>query len=333
MGASAADTGGTGPASGGRLKMPSVVLITGASSGFGRLAAESLARRGHTVFATMRDVTGRNRANAEELFSIAKNHALSLRVLTLDVTDESSIQAAVGQTLQQTGHIDVVINNAGSPAIGVTEAFTPAQFQTLFDVNVLGSVRVNRAVLPAMRRQRSGLLIHVTSAAGRISVPYMAPYCASKFALEAIADAYRFELAPFGIDSVIVEPGIFKTPIFDKTTAPIDYERAADYGEADYSDRVSGTFEAAMSAPDAEDPHAVVDSFINLIETPAGARPFRTLVGLRVKPLLTSYNVAAEEIALGTIQAFRLPELIRTHKAPGDRGDELDSDRSSYSSS
>jgi NAD(P)-dependent dehydrogenase (short-subunit alcohol dehydrogenase family) len=276
------------------------------------------------VFATMRDIGGRNSANAGELLRIAKNEALSLHVLTLDVTDDSSVQSAVEQAIQGAGRIDVVINNAGSPAIGVTEAFTPAQFQTLFNVNVLGSVRVNRAVLPGMRRQRSGLLIHVTSAAARVSVPYMAPYCASKFALEAIADAYRFELSPFGIDSVVVEPGIFKTPIFDKTTTPLDNERAAEYGAADYSERVIRTFDAAMTARDATDPREVVDLFASLIETPAGERPFRTIAGSRVKPLLASYNQAAEQISLNTMQTFRLTELVRTRKAPADRAEELD---------
>jgi NAD(P)-dependent dehydrogenase (short-subunit alcohol dehydrogenase family) len=272
----------------------------------------------------MRDITGRNSEKAGELRAIAKNEALSLHVLPLDVTDDASVQDTVEQARQRAGHIDVVINNAGSPAIGVTEAFTPAQFQTLFDVNVLGSVRVNRVVLPSMRRQRSGLLIHVSSGSGRVSVPYMAPYSASKFALEAIADAYRFELSPFGIDSVVVEPGIFKTPIFDKTTTPLDEGRAAEYGEADYSARVTRTFEAAMTARDAADPREVVDSFIHLIEMPAGTRPFRTIVGSRVKPLLAAYNEAAEQISLNTMQTFRLTELVRTRKAPADRAEELD---------
>src|SRR5688572_572945 len=304
--------------------MGSVVLITGASTGFGRMAAEALARRGYLVFATMRDVAGRNSEKAAELWAIAKNEALSLHVLALDVTDDASVQDAVEQARQHAGRIDVVINNAGSPAIGVTEAYTPAQFQTLMDVNVLGPVRVNRAVLPGMRRQRSGLLIHVTSAAGRVSVPYMAPYCASKFALEAIADAYRFELSPFGIDSVVVEPGIFKTPIFDKTAAPLDNGRIAEYGAVDYSERVTRTFDAAMTARDAEDPREVVDSFIRLIELPAGTRPFRTIVGSRVKALLASYNEAAEQISLNTMQTFRLAELVRTRKSPADRDEEPD---------
>src|SRR5687767_12426327 len=147
--------------------MSSVVLITGASTGFGRLAAEKLAKRGHTVFATMRDLAGRNAANRDELVSFADSTKLQLHVLELEVTDGGSDESAVQSVLEQAARIDVVINNARFAAIGVTEAYTIEQFQTLFDTNVYGPLRMNRAVLPHMRRQRSGLLIHVSSAAGR----------------------------------------------------------------------------------------------------------------------------------------------------------------------
>src|SRR5215471_6767369 len=122
--------------------------------------------------------------------------------------------------MQRAGQVDVLINNAGFANWGLTEAYTLAQFRNLFETSFFGVVRVNRAVLPLMRRQASGLLIHVSSGAGRVSLAYMGPYCASKFALEALADAYRFELAPLGIDSVIVEPGEYPTAIFDKNMHP-----------------------------------------------------------------------------------------------------------------
>ena len=135
----------------------------------------------------------------------------------MDVTNDASVNHAVQQTLDRAGRIDVVINNAGIAAQGITEAYTVEQFQQLLllDVNLLGVARVNRAVLPAMRRQHTGLLIHVSSGIGRIVIPECAAYAASKFALEALADGYRFELAPLGIDSVIVEPGIHRTPILE----------------------------------------------------------------------------------------------------------------------
>ena len=174
--------------------MASNVLITGASTGFGRDTAERLARRGHQVFATMRDVSGRNAKHRESLEQLASAERLQLRVLELDVTDEESVQRAVSSALEEAGHLDVVINNAGVATLGVSEAYTTEQFQRLFDVNVFGVQRVNRAVLPSMRQRRNGLLIHISSGAGRCAVPGMAAYCASKYALEAIADAYRFEL-------------------------------------------------------------------------------------------------------------------------------------------
>ena len=156
--------------------MSAVVLITGASTGFGRNAAERLARRGHRVFATMRDIKGRNAEHRDALERLAVRESLPLHVLELDVTDDQSVQKAVQGALQEAGRLDVVINNAGVAGIGVTEAFTLEQVQQIFDVNFFSVVRVNRAVLPSMRQQRSGLLIHVSSAAGRVVVPGLGAY-------------------------------------------------------------------------------------------------------------------------------------------------------------
>lgn len=290
--------------------MSTVVLITGASTGFGRDAAERLARRGHHVFATMRQINGRNAEHRESLERIASSEDLRLQVLELDVTDDASVQNAVLRALEQTGRLDVVINNAGFAGIGVTEAFTPEQFQQMFDVNVYGVVRVNRAVLPSMRQQRSGLLIHVSSAAGRVTVPAFAAYCASKFALESLADAYRFELLPFGIDSVLVEPGIYRTPIFDRLLQPADGERLASYGRAgEYVDRVREVFQTAINAPDAPGSEEVAEAFIRLVEMAPAQRPFRTVVSAPLEQLLESYNAAAEQLRPIVAQMFNVPEL------------------------
>ena len=148
--------------------MKEVVLITGASTGFGRVTAELLARRGYRVFATMRDTAGRNSGAREDLESLGSD------VLELDVTDDLSVARAVSEALSRAGQIDVVINNAGFGNLGVTEAYTVDQFKQLFETNVFGVVRVNRAVLPSMRERGSGLLIHVSSIAGRSTLPYMA---------------------------------------------------------------------------------------------------------------------------------------------------------------
>jgi len=290
--------------------MPSNVLITGASTGFGRDAAERLARHGHHVFATMRGIDRRNAAHRDALERLGKEEGLNLRVLELDVTDDKSVQRAVDQALDEAGHLDVVINNAGLAGVGVSEGYTPEQFQKLFDVNVIGVVRVNRAVLPSMRARRSGLLIHISSGAGRVTVPAMAAYCASKFAMEAIADAFRFELSPFGIDSVLVEPGIYRTPLFDRNITPADTERVASYGEtANYADRVWGVFMSAINAPGAPGSEEVAEALVRLVEMDASERPFRTVVSAPIEQLLASYNASAEALRPVVAQIFNVPEL------------------------
>jgi NAD(P)-dependent dehydrogenase (short-subunit alcohol dehydrogenase family) len=289
--------------------MSKVVLITGASTGFGNEAAQRLARRGHHVFATMRDAQGRNAQPRAELERLARDEKLKLEVLELDVTSEDSVTRAVDAALRQTSRLDAVINNAGYAGIGITEAYTAEQFQQMFDVNVFGAVRVNRAVLPAMRKQRSGLLIHLSSGAGRVAVPAMAAYCASKFALEALADTYRYELRQFGVDSVIVEPGIYKTPIFDRLAAPADRDRVAAYGTTDFAERVLGVFQFVSGAPDNPGSTEVADALVRLIEMNAAERPFRTVVSAAIQPLLEPYNAAAEGLRPVVAQIFNVPEL------------------------
>jgi len=290
--------------------MTATVLITGASTGFGRDAAERLARRGHHVFATMRDVDGRNASHRAALEALAKKEELQLRVLELDVTSDVSVQSAVDAALAEGGHLDAVVNNAGYAGIGISEAYTPEQFQQMFDVNVLGVLRVNRAVLPSMRARHAGLLVHISSGAGRAVVPGMAAYCASKFALEAIADAFRFELAPFGIDSVLVEPGIYKTAIFDRITPPADAERVASYGEAaDAIERVRNVFLTVANAPDNPGSADVAEAIVRLVEMEPAERPFRTLVSGAMQQLLGQYNVASESLRPVVAQIFNVPEL------------------------
>src|SRR3954466_6749833 len=139
-----------------------VVLISGTSSGIGRLATETLARAGHTVYATMRELNGHNRSAAESLLRVASEERLPVRLLEMDVSDSASIQSAIEQTLREVPHIDVVVNNAGLMSIGLAEGFTEAQVAHQMDVNFMGPVRVCRAVLPHLRARGSGLLIHVT---------------------------------------------------------------------------------------------------------------------------------------------------------------------------
>lgn len=298
--------------------MNKVVLITGTSTGFGRATAELLGRHGYTVFATMRDPMGRNAKHREALESLASKEKLPIQVVEMDVSDDASVSIAMEQIIERAGRIDVVINNAGVAALGITEAYTVKKIQQLFEVNFFGAARVNRAVLPAMRRQRSGLLVHISSAAGRTVVAYFGIYSASKFALEALADSYRFELAPLGIDSVVVEPGIHRTPILDAFQPPDDESRAAAYApDGDFTSQVKQVFNIAGASPETPDATVVADALLQLIEMPAGTRPFRTIPTPAIKPLLEDYNAAAEQIRQAAAQAFNVPELLelKTSKA------------------
>ena len=182
------------------LAMSKTILITGASTGFGRLTAETLADAGHTVFASMRDPEGKNRDHAKAL------RAHGIKVVALDVTDTESVDQAVVTVIAEAGRIDVLVNNAGVASVGVSEAFTAEQAAALFDVNVIGVHRVTRAVLPTMRHQEDGLIVNVGSILGRVTFPFFGIYGASKFAVEALTDSYRHEVAQLGIDVVLVQP-------------------------------------------------------------------------------------------------------------------------------
>jgi NAD(P)-dependent dehydrogenase (short-subunit alcohol dehydrogenase family) len=292
------------------------VLITGASSGFGFEMASQFAARGHRVFATMRDSRGRNAGARTALESLAARDQLPLDVLDMDVSDDHSVRAGVADALDRAGHLDVVVNNAGVVSLGLTEAFEPDSFAHVFDVNVNGVVRVNRAVLPSMRARGTGLLVHLSSGAGRMVVPALAPYCASKFALEALADAYRFELHPWGIESVLVEPAIYTTPIFDKALMPTDLRRLESYGpNGAYVEQVRSVFAAAMADPANPGAREVVEAIAQLIDMPSGTRPFRSVVGAAIQPLLGPYNDAA--VAMRPIVAgiFGVSSLVEAPRA------------------
>lgn len=281
-----------------------VVLITGASTGFGRVTAEVLAGHGYRVFATMRDIAGKNAEACKALEAIE-----NIQVLELDVTKDESVEGAIAEALKRAGQIDVVINNAGFASLGLTEAYSPEEFRELYETNIFGTLRVNRAVLPEMRRCKKGLLIHVTSVLGRVTLPYLAPYCSSKHALESIAEAFRMELAPFGIDVAVIEPGVFNTPIFTKRFTPSDRVRAKAYGTDDYADRIRAGFVTFLSDPNAAPVSDVADTMLRLIQMPAGERPFRTYVGGGFD-FLESYNGAADQIRAGVAEMFGLANLL-----------------------
>ncbi|HWC20059.1 MAG TPA: SDR family oxidoreductase [Terriglobales bacterium] len=256
------------------------VLITGSSSGIGRLAAETLARAGHTVYASMRQLDTRNRKAAESLLALSATENLRLRVIELDVSKSESVTKAMTSLLQEAGTLDVLVNNAGHMAIGITEAFTEAQAAEQIDVNFLGAVRLCRAVLPHMRQRGSGLIIHISSIVGRVLFPACAFYCASKFALEAYAEVLHYELTGSGVESVIVQPGPFPTHLLANSPAPDDHERASTYGSiAEIRTMFMDVFEKFFASAQTTNPQAVADAIAQLVSMPAGQRPLRTVCG------------------------------------------------------
>lgn len=259
--------------------MSSIVLITGASSGFGRMTALALARAGAVVYASMRSISGKNRANAEELSRYAVENGVDLRPLELDVTDEASIDAAFKRIESDSGRLDVLIHNAGHMCFGPTEAFTPEQLQHMYDVNVVGTQRVNRIVLPHFRKRRQGVLVWVGSTSSRGGVPpYLAPYFAAKAGMDALAVSYAGELARWGIESTIVVPGAFTkgTNHFSHAAVPDDTACEAEYASGPTRDiaEVAGKGLASLEPPDS-DPQAVADAIVNVVNLPRGKRPFR----------------------------------------------------------
>ena len=272
-----------------------VVLVTGTSSGFGRVTVETLSRKGYTVFASMRNVAGRNAAASAELRALAEKEGISLRVVELDVTDDSSVEAAVTEVISQAGRIDVLVNNAGVLNAGLFETFTLEQVQQIFDVNFLGVVRMNRAVLPHMRRQGTGLLVYMSSTYGRIVPLFSGIYTATKFALEALAETYHYELFEMGIDSTILDIGGFPTAMFNNIIQPADVARGADYGPiAETQRKLQSLWPEVLSRPDAPDPQMVADTVAELISTPIGNRPLRTLVGQTAQLAAELNRVAAQ---------------------------------------
>lgn len=260
--------------------MPTVV-VTGASSGFGRLTAVSLARAGHNVVAGMRHTDGRNASAGTALRQLADDEDLALSVVDMDVQSQQSVDAAVGTVIDRYGHLDVVVHNAGHMVFGPAEAFTPEQLASVYDVNVLGTQRVNRATLPHLRAQRSGLLVWVGSSSTRGGhPPFLAPYFAAKAAMDALAESYAGELIRFGIDTSIVIPGAFTsgTNHFANAGKPTDTNRERAYDNL-YGDLRAGLDRRlAALIPAGSDPQDVADEIVRIVDLPHGSRPFRTHV-------------------------------------------------------
>ncbi len=259
--------------------MKQVIIITGASSGFGRLSANALAKAGHTVYASMRGTTGRNAAQVADVEKFARDNGVDLRAIELDVGSQESVDAAIAKIVAEQGRVDVVIHNAGHMAFGPAEAFMPEQLAELYDINVLSTQRVNRAALPQLRKQGKGLLVWVSSSSSAGGAPpYLAPYFAAKAAMDAMAVVYARELTRWGIETSIIVPGAFTggTNHFAHSGSPVDMARVAEYEAGPYEGfgaQIRNAF-AAIVPPEA-DASSVADAIVRVVDVPFGKRPFR----------------------------------------------------------
>jgi NAD(P)-dependent dehydrogenase (short-subunit alcohol dehydrogenase family) len=254
--------------------MTRTILITGTSSGLGRQTAERLAREGYRVFAAMRDIASRNRSHADALRS------QKISVVELDVTDDGSVDRAIASILAEAGKIDVLVNNAGFASVGVTEAFTSDQAKAIFDTNVIGFLRVTRAVLPSMRREREGLIINMGSVFGRVTFPFVGIYGASKMAIEALTDSLRLEVSRLGVEVVEVQPGAYPTSLYSSIQRPADDDITKSYGElGQIPDAIHKSFTSMLQGKDAPKPHEVAEAIAKLVGQAKGSRAARTVVG------------------------------------------------------
>ena len=286
--------------------MAQTILVTGSTSGFGRLTVETLARQGYRVFAGMRAAAGKNAPAAEELRALAQREQLALHIVEIDVTDDASVERAIAAIIETSGRLDVVVNNAGVSYSGPLEAFTLEQVRQQFEINVFSVLRVNRAALPQMRKQGSGLLLQIGSIVGRLGMSFLGLYGATKFALEGLTESYRYELAPFGIDAAIIEPGTFPTTISANRQVAADAERFTLYQAG--IDAFTAPFYAENRSATPPDPQEVADAVARVIAQPAGERPLRTIVAtVAQRQAPQALNEAATQAMHSFLEALHIP--------------------------
>jgi len=285
--------------------MGKTILITGASSGFGRLTAETLANSGHTVFAGFRSTDGVKKQIADAL------RQKNVEILTLDVTDQQSVDSAIAQLLKRSpGGLDVVVNNAGMASAGISEAFAPEQTRELFEVNVFGVQRMIRATVPLLRAKRAGILINVGSILGRVTLPFFGLYGASKYAVEALTDSYRYELSQFGVDVVLVQPSAYPTNMYAAAQQPENGNLAEEYGDvAQIPGKILNTFATLFQGENAPNPQDVATAIDKIVSMPAGSRPNRVVVGLPFGS--DAVNSAVAPIQDGVMESLGLADLTK----------------------
>jgi NAD(P)-dependent dehydrogenase (short-subunit alcohol dehydrogenase family) len=297
--------------------MKNTIVITGASSGFGSLAARALAKAGHIVYASMRDTAKHNAPQVDAAKQFSQENNVDLRTVELDVLSEESVNAAIQKIVRDNGRLDVVIHNAGHMVFGPLEAFTPQQLAELYDINVLSTQRVNRAALPQLRKQKQGLVIWVSSssAAGG-TPPYLAPYFAAKAGMDALAVVSARELTRWGIETSIVVPGAFTggTNHFAHSGRPADTERAAEYDSGPYKNFADDVMKGFASiVPPEADPAEVAEAIVKIVDTPFGKRPFRvhadpTQDGAEV------VNMVCDRVRAELLRRIGLPDVLTPRK-------------------
>jgi NAD(P)-dependent dehydrogenase (short-subunit alcohol dehydrogenase family) len=257
----------------------------------------------------MRNIKGKNKNIAQQL---AKEGAY---IVEIDVTDDSSVESGIDLAIKHVDRLDVVINNAGIGAYGIQETFTPDDWKKLFEVNVFGVQRINRAVLPHMRNNNAGLLIYISSLIGRMTLPFWGAYGATKYALEAMVEGYRVELSGLGIDFCIIEPGPFLTTFFNDINRPSDFERENGYGKLSEMAKESFIdFGNTLSSIEKQKPQNVADAIIKLIDTHAGERSFRTVVdNIGMGEYISSYNDKLEEITFNIYKNFGMEDMLTSN--------------------
>lgn len=254
--------------------MTKKIFITGTSTGFGKLTAITLSNAGHTVIAGMRGVNGKNEAVAKELAALP-----NIEVVEIDVTSDESVKQAFEKTLAKHGNIDVLINNAGVTGYGLLEAFSIEQIKKMFEVNFYGVIRTYQAVLPSMRKAKSGLIINITSGASGHTLPFMIPYLASKFGVETITEGLQDELSEYGIENVSIQPGVYPTEMNNGGKAGVQSDKGditAEYGEAAQAkfNAIGGGLFGKMAEFNMN-PQTIADGILELIEMENGKRPLR----------------------------------------------------------
>ncbi|AGH51034.1 short-chain dehydrogenase/reductase SDR [Sphingomonas sp. MM-1] len=294
--------------------MKQVIIITGASSGFGALAARQLALAGHSVYAGMRATQGRNAPQVAAVEDFAREHGADIRAIEMDVQSDASVAAAIDRLIAERGRIDAVIHNAGHMSFGPAEAFTPEQFAELYDVNVLSTQRVNRAALPHLRAQGKGLLLWVSSSSARGGTPpYLAPYFAAKAAMDSVAVSYAGELARWGIETSIIVPGAFTsgTNHFAHSGKPADAARVAAYDQGPGADIAAVALKGLADLEPADaDAAEVARAIVRIVGVPHGKRPFRVHIdpsedGAEV------VNAMADRVRAELLRRIGLEDLLR----------------------